>query len=216
MAQAKIGILLCGSMGEAPHLTLPERIQVISSSRAALDDAGFINTPIIAGTGVGSTRETISITKAAAEAGADYAIVIASGYFAGALAGNKAALKGFFREVAEQSPIPIMLYNCESFPSFPSPLPAFRCHTHSQPGPLDPGASGGIDLDSDLVEEMAMELPNLCGIKLTCGNVGKLTRICSVVSPPSFAEKYPRKNKDAPYVLFLAGCSTLGWRQIPH
>lgn len=63
---------------------------------------------------------------------------------------------------------------------------------------LDPGASGGIDMDSDLIEEMAADIPNLCGVKLTCGNVGKLTRIAATVSVPSFAQDHPRKNKDAP------------------
>jgi len=31
----------------------------------------------------------------------------------------------------------------------------------------DPGASGGIDLDSDLISELAIECPNICGVKLT-------------------------------------------------
>ena len=50
--------------------------------------------------------------KEAAEAGADFVIVITSGYFAGAL--GKKALKTFFVDVAEASPIPVILYNCES------------------------------------------------------------------------------------------------------
>lgn len=54
----------------------------------------------------------MELTSQAAAAGADYAIVITSGYFAGVLAGNPAALKAFFTEVAEKSPIPIMIYNC--------------------------------------------------------------------------------------------------------
>lgn len=32
---------------------------------------------------------------------------------------------------------------------------------------IDPGAAGGVDLDSDLVTELAAECPNLVGIKLT-------------------------------------------------
>lgn len=32
---------------------------------------------------------------------------------------------------------------------------------------LVPGASGGIDLDSDLITELAVECPNICGVKLT-------------------------------------------------
>ncbi|KAG8752537.1 hypothetical protein FRC14_006950 [Serendipita sp. 396] len=145
IAHANIGILLCGSMGEAHHLSPEERILVITSAREALDSAGLHSIPIIAGTGAGSTRETIKLSKEAAQAGADYSIVIPSGYFTGALASDRAALKTFFKEVSEASPIPVMIYNY-------------------------PGASGGIDMDSDLIEEMAMELPNVCGVKLTCGN----------------------------------------------
>ncbi|KAG8855918.1 hypothetical protein FRB91_001539 [Serendipita sp. 411] len=176
IAHANIGILLCGSMGEAHHLSPEERILVITSAREALDSAGLHSIPIIAGTGAGSTRETIKLSKEAAQAGADYSIVIPSGYFTGALASDRAALKTFFKEVSEASPIPVMIYNY-------------------------PGASGGIDMDSDLIEEMAMELPNVCGVKLTCGNVGKLTRIAATVSVPSFAQEYPRKNKDAPFLV---------------
>lgn len=110
IAHAGVGILVCGSMGEAHHLDVDERVLLIKAARAALDDAGFISTPIIAGTGLGSTRATIDITKQAASAGADYAIVIPSGYYAGAL--DRAALKAFFKEVSEESPIPVMVYNC--------------------------------------------------------------------------------------------------------
>jgi 4-hydroxy-2-oxoglutarate aldolase len=38
-------------------------------------------------------------------------------------------------------------------------------------------------------------------VKLTCGNVGKLTRIADAVSSPSFAKAYPRQNKDAPFLV---------------
>jgi len=36
----------------------------------------------------------------------------------------------------------------------------------------------------------------------SCGNVGKLTRIADVVSVPEFASSHPRKNKDAPFLIF--------------
>jgi len=85
-------------------------------------------------------------------------------------------LKCFFKDVAEASPIPVIIYNF-------------------------PGAAGGIDMDSDLIEEMATDIPNLCGVKLTCGNVGKLTRIAATVSDPSFSQDHPRKNKDAPFLV---------------
>ncbi|EIM90320.1 dihydrodipicolinate synthetase [Stereum hirsutum FP-91666 SS1] len=176
LAEAGVGPLLAGSMGEALHLSHDERLVLVKAARKVLDGAGFTEVPIIAGTGAGSTRETIQLCHEAAAAGVDYAIVITSGYYAGALANNKKALKDFFVEVSEKSPIPIMLYNY-------------------------PGASGGIDLDSDLITEIATECPNTCGVKLTCGNVGKLTRVCATVSQPSFASAHPRKNSTAPFLV---------------
>ncbi|KAF5380924.1 hypothetical protein D9615_004018 [Tricholomella constricta] len=167
VAAAGVAPVIAGSMGEAIHLSHAERVRLIHAGRKALDNAGFPNFPTIVGTGSGSTRETIELGNEAAAAGADYAIVIASGYFAGAL--TRAALKAFFVEVSQKSPIPVIIYNY-------------------------PGASGGIDLDSDLIVELAAECPNVIGVKLTCGNVGKLTRIAETVTDPAWAKQYPRKN----------------------
>lgn len=112
-AKAGVRPLLAGSMGEGVHLTHEERVALIKAARAALDDAGFTTVPIVAGTGTGSTRETVELSKEAAAAGADYTIVITSGYFAGVLANNKKAQKAFFKEVSEKSPIPVIIYNCK-------------------------------------------------------------------------------------------------------
>ena len=113
LVKAGVKPLLGGTMGEAHHLSHDERATLIKVTRKALDDAGYTDVPIIAGTGAGSTRETIQLSEEAAAAGADYAIVIASGYFAGALANNRKALKAFWSEVSEKSPIPVIIYNCE-------------------------------------------------------------------------------------------------------
>ncbi|KAF9643814.1 aldolase [Thelephora ganbajun] len=154
-------------MGEGVHLLHSDCVTLIKAARAreALDDAGFTDVPIIAGTGAGSTRETIQLCKEAAEAGADYVIAITPGYFTGVLAGNKKALKTFFTEVADKSPIPAIIYNCR--------------------------ASGRIDLGSELIIEIAKGSPNTVGVKLMCGNVGKSTRICATASEPSFASEFP-------------------------
>ena len=113
VVKAGVNPLLAGSMGEALHLSHSERTTLITTARRALDDAGFKDTPIIAGTGAGSTRETIELCSEAANAGADFVIVITSGYFAGALAHDKKALKAFFQEVAAKSPLPVIIYNCK-------------------------------------------------------------------------------------------------------
>lgn len=49
---AKIGMqpVVCGSMGEAFHLSHEERIQLFSAARQALDQAGLTDTVLIAGT----------------------------------------------------------------------------------------------------------------------------------------------------------------------
>ena len=161
LAKAGIKPLLAGTMGEGIHLSNSDRIALIKATREALDEIGFTGVPIIVGTGAGSTRETIQLSKSAAEAGADYVIVITPGYFAGALAGNRVALKAFFTEVAEKSPIPVIIYNCGFIPG---------CCKSSQSADdltLVPGASGGIDLDSDLILEIAKGSPNTVGVKLT-------------------------------------------------
>ena len=148
-------------MGEGLHLSHSERVALIKATREALDDGGFTDVPIVIGTGAGSTRETVQLSKEAAEAGADYVIVITPGYFAGALAGNKKALKAFFTEVAEKSPIPVIVYNCKFISSRREPK-----HIADELF-LDPGASAGIDLDSNLIIEIAKESPNTVGVKLT-------------------------------------------------
>ncbi|KAG8713719.1 hypothetical protein FRC08_012910 [Ceratobasidium sp. 394] len=174
LARAGMGVLVSGSMGEAHHLDSEERIVLIRAAREALDSVGLTRVPVIAGTGIGSTKGTIELTRQAAAAGADYSIVIASGYYAGAL--NSDSLVRFFLDVAAASPIPVIVYNY-------------------------PGASGGIDLDSDTIEKIATEGSNICGVKLTCGNVGKLTRIAATTAVPSFDKAHPRKNKDAPFLV---------------
>jgi L-threo-3-deoxy-hexylosonate aldolase len=126
--------------------------------------------PIVAGAGAPSTRESIILAKEAAIAGADFVMVIPPGYYASTLAGNRAAVRQFFVDIAEASPVPIIVYNF-------------------------PGVSGGLDLDSEMVVDIAKASPNVAGVKLTCASVGKITRITAVVDDAEFQAAYPRKWK---------------------
>ncbi|EHK17306.1 uncharacterized protein TRIVIDRAFT_195254 [Trichoderma virens Gv29-8] len=157
------GILpvVSASMGEAVHLTPQERIKLIQTLRSALNSIDLQNTPIVVGVGGNSTRETIQLARDAAAAGADFALVIAPGYWAGYLKGNPAATKSFFVDVAAGSPIPVVIYNF-------------------------PPVAAGIDLESDDVAEIARLAPNICGIMLSCGNVGKLARVAALLDGTSF------------------------------
>jgi L-threo-3-deoxy-hexylosonate aldolase len=65
------------------------------------------NVPIVAGAGAASTRESIELCKDAAEAGADYVMVIPPGYYAGTLLADTSSIKKFFVDIAEASPVPV-------------------------------------------------------------------------------------------------------------
>jgi len=57
------GLVLQGSNGEAAHLTHQERSLTVRTVRSALDEAGFLDFPLIVGTGAPSVRETVVLCK---------------------------------------------------------------------------------------------------------------------------------------------------------
>lgn len=66
------GILVQGSNGEAQHLSHAERFTTLRTTRETLNENGFKDVVVIAGTGAQSTRETIELCKEAKEAGASH------------------------------------------------------------------------------------------------------------------------------------------------
>jgi 4-hydroxy-2-oxoglutarate aldolase len=145
------GIATQGSNGEAVHLTHAERQTVTSTTRSALTSAGFSHFPIIVGCGGQSVRETVQYCREACAAGGDYALILPPSYYAPLFAPASASIIEFFTAVADQSPIPLLIYNF-------------------------PGAVSGLDLSSDIIIKLSSH-PNIVGVKLTCGNTGKLNRI---------------------------------------
>lgn len=101
------GLVILGSTGEAIHLTNKERNELMRSQRKALDDAGYTDRPIIAGTATQNIDETIQMVKESAEAGAKYAMVLSPGYFASAA--NQNGIQRWFEAVADKAVIPIMM-----------------------------------------------------------------------------------------------------------
>ncbi|MCA9262711.1 MAG: 4-hydroxy-tetrahydrodipicolinate synthase, partial [Planctomycetales bacterium] len=92
-----------GTTGESPTLTHEEHEEVISEVVQAA--AGRIK--VMAGTGSNSTAEALRLTRWAAKAGADAALMVAPYY-------NKPTQEGFyqhFKAVAEDVGIPICVYN---------------------------------------------------------------------------------------------------------
>jgi 4-hydroxy-tetrahydrodipicolinate synthase len=101
------GVVVAGSTGESPTLTDEEQISLLS---AVLDEVGGDAT-VVCGTGTNDTRHSRELTKAAAEAGAHAALVVAPYYNKP----NKAGLRAHFEAVAEAAPeLPLILYNIPS------------------------------------------------------------------------------------------------------
>ncbi|KAF3761445.1 aldolase [Cryphonectria parasitica EP155] len=168
------GLATQGSNGEAVHLTHTERSLVTATTRKALNDAGFSSMPIIVGCGSQSVRETVQLCTEAWEAGGDYALVLPPAYYSSLFAPSSGTIFDFFHAVADASPIPIIIYNF-------------------------PGAVGGLDLSSDVITKLA-EHPNIVGVKLTCGNTGKLARVAAATK--KLSKNY---NPQRPDFLVLAG-----------
>ncbi|MCP5189583.1 MAG: 4-hydroxy-tetrahydrodipicolinate synthase [Pseudomonadales bacterium] len=92
-----------GTTGESATLSVDEHCEVIR--RCVQHMAGRL--PVVAGTGSNSTREAIELTRAAAEAGADAALLVTPYY-------NRPTQEGLFKHfeaLAEAVDIPQILYN---------------------------------------------------------------------------------------------------------
>ncbi|SHI25560.1 dihydrodipicolinate synthase family protein [Desulfosporosinus lacus] len=143
------GIVVLGSNGEFIVLSPEEKRKSIS----AVCKLSNGKKPVIAGTGCESTKETIELTKYAAQAGAVAALVLSPNYYKRAMTDE--LNKKFYIEVADESPIPIILYNM-------------------------PGNSG-INLSSKLVAELAKH-PNIIGVKDSGGNIVQIAEIINATS----------------------------------
>ncbi|MBI3649779.1 MAG: dihydrodipicolinate synthase family protein [Acidobacteria bacterium] len=103
--QGLAGYVALGSNGEAVHLSPGERIEVI----AHIKRAATPQHKIIAGINELSTRAAIHATRAAADVGADIALVVTPYFYKAAMTAE--VLSHFFQAVADASPIPIFIYN---------------------------------------------------------------------------------------------------------
>lgn len=142
------GVVLHGSTGEPVHLTPTERSSFIRACRVALDSQNFGDFKIIAGCGCQSYNETLSLIRDSAAAGADAAIVLPPGYYADQMSNDDVVIP-YFRRLATESPVPILLYNF-------------------------PGVTNGVDLSAQTLVKLSSH-PNIVGCKLACGDVGKMT-----------------------------------------
>jgi 4-hydroxy-2-oxoglutarate aldolase len=144
------GVVALGSNGEASMLTEQERLEWISAVRAALPPG----LRLIGGTGAQSTRATIELTRSAADAGAEAALVITPSYYRRHLTLD--AIRSHYETIAEASSIPVIIYNVPPHTAF--------------------------DLPADWVVASAKH-PNLAGIKDSSGDMPRLAQLRSELGP---------------------------------
>lgn len=118
------------------------------------------NYPLMAGVSGHSTKQVLEFIADAAAARADYALVLPCAYFGKQT--TPAVVKRFYADVAEKSVLPVVIYNF-------------------------PGVCNGVDVDSDVMVELRGRCENIVGTKLTCAQVGKITRLSSTFPASSFA-----------------------------
>ncbi len=135
------GLVVLGSNGEAPQLDDDEADRVIAVTREEV----LQGRPLIAGTGRESTKATIAATRRAAGYGVDAVLVRTPSFFKSQL--TSAVFIRHYTEVADASPVPVMLYNVTMFT--------------------------GVNLLPDAVETLASH-PNIVGMKESGGDIAQI------------------------------------------
>lgn len=143
------GYVVMGTNGEAVHLSAQERVRVIETARATAGEQATI----LAGCGEQSTRASIALCQQAAQAGANFALILPPFYFKGRM--QSQALLSHYRAIADSSPLPVVIYNM-------------------------PASAAGLDLNAEIICALA-EHPHIVGVKDSAGDMAKLSQIVTQV-----------------------------------
>jgi 4-hydroxy-tetrahydrodipicolinate synthase len=101
------GLVISATTGEAPTLTDEEALDLLSAVRREVGDEVLL----VCGTGTNYTEHSIELTKGAAEAGADAALIVTPYYNKP----NRAGIQAHFEAIAEAIPgLPLIAYNIPS------------------------------------------------------------------------------------------------------
>ena len=144
------GYVVLGSTGEVVLLSRAE----IDSVLATVKEVAGSEKRLIAGTGAESTRETIERTKRAAELGYHAALVKTPHYYKPVY--KPEVFISHYRRVADESPIPVLLYS----------VPQFT----------------GVALEAPEVAILA-DHPNIIGIKESSGSVQRVSEMIAACRP---------------------------------
>ena len=143
------GYVVCGSTGESVMLTTEEKTQLWAWVAEFADPSKLL----IAGTGMESVRETVALTNRAADLGYKAAMVRTPHYYKNLIDNHDAQLL-YFRAVADQAKIPLMIYNWPQ--------------------------TTGVDIPVETVVALS-EHPNVIAVKESSGSVEKVARMVKEV-----------------------------------
>lgn len=132
------GLTVLGSNGESAYLSEDEKLLLVREARARISEERIM----IVGAGRESTRLTVQFVRKVADLGADLALVGTPCYFKSSMTDD--ALFAHFWSVADESPIPVLVYN----------VPQFT----------------GVHTSAALVEKLSAH-ENIAGIKESSGNL---------------------------------------------
>ena len=147
------GYVALGSNGEAVHLTSEERFRVIETIKKSATSAHVV----IAGVNEFSSRAAIEAARKTQDAGADAVLVITPYFYKSRM--TSAALSAFFTEVADYSPLPVLIYNVPQ--------------------------NTGVTIEASTIASLGSH-QNIAGVKDSAGNFGAIAETIRL-SPPDFA-----------------------------
>ncbi|KAL7778842.1 hypothetical protein CFE70_008343 [Pyrenophora teres f. teres 0-1] len=152
------GIVIAGTNGEAATLCSSEKTKLVQTARSIAQRLGREDLPITLGGVAGCTRDAIQQTIEAKEAGASFYLALVPSYFHFAM--NQDAIVSYFQELADASPVPVVLYNF-------------------------PNVVAGLDINSEMLDILGKH-QNIVAIKLTCGGIAKVARISASFNKSEF------------------------------
>jgi 4-hydroxy-2-oxoglutarate aldolase len=138
-----------GSNSETAFLTENEKLLLIEKTAESIPKDRLL----MAGTGMESTQETISLTQKAAERGAQAALILTPFFYLGNM--SDAALTKHFIKIADEVDIPILIYNVPKF--------------------------AHVNVSNGLLSSLK-DHPNIIGMKDSAGNISRLIQYQSIIS----------------------------------
>ena len=148
------GYLILGSNGESVFLNEEEKLEIVNTARKAIPSSKRM----LVGTGLESTKGTIEFTRKAADCGADVAVIITPHFFKNDMS-HEAFMKHYLK-VADNSPIPVLLYN----------VPPFT----------------GVNLEAKTAAALSTH-ENIIGIKDSSGDIEQLSEIINLTKNEEFS-----------------------------